>query len=48
MRTSRVDLPLSEIKRAGYDSCAILLQETTADGTPGAIIGASVVENLGA
>ena len=43
-----VDLPLSEIKRAGYDSCAILLQETTADGTPGAIIGASVVEDIGA
>ncbi len=43
-----VDLPLSEIKRAGYDSCAILLQETNADGSPGAIIGASVVDNLGA
>ncbi len=42
-----VDLPLSEIKRGGYDSCAILLQETTADGTPGAIIGATVIENLG-
>ncbi len=43
-----VDLPLSEIKRAGYDSCAILLQETNADGSPGAIIGASVVDDFGA
>lgn len=43
-----VDLPLSEIKRAGFDSCAVLLQERNADGSPGAIIGASVVENIGA
>lgn len=43
-----VDLPISEIKRMGYDSCAILLQEMTKDGTPGAIIGATVIDNLGA
>ncbi len=42
-----VDLPLSEVKRAGYDSCAILLQETGSSGTPGAIIGATVVDDLG-
>jgi hypothetical protein len=41
-----LDLPLMEIKRAGYDSCAILLQETTVDGTPGAIIGATVIDDL--
>ncbi len=41
-----VDLPLMEVKRAGFDSCAILLQETTASGTPGAIVGASVVEDF--
>lgn len=43
-----VDLPISEVRRAGYDSCAILLQEMTDDGTPGAIIGATVVNDLGA
>ncbi len=43
-----VDLPLMEVKRAGYDSCAILLQETTPSGTPGAIIGASVVKDFDA
>lgn len=42
-----VDLPLMEVKRAGYDSCAILLQEMTTSGTPGAIIGAAVVDDLG-
>ena len=42
-----VDLPLPEVRRAGYDSCAIVLQETTASGSPGAIIGATVVTNLG-
>ncbi len=42
-----VDLPLMEVKRAGYDACAILLQETTASGTPGTIIGAAVVDDLG-
>ncbi len=43
-----VDLPISELKRSGFDSCAILLQEMTEDGTPGAIIGATVVNDLGA
>ncbi len=43
-----VDLPLAEVKREGYDSCAILLQEMNAEGSPGAIIGATVVDDLGA
>jgi hypothetical protein len=39
-------LPLSEISRKGYDSCALILQQTTKYGTPGAIIGAVVIRDL--
>lgn len=42
-----VDLPISELKRSGFDACAIILQEMTKDGTPGAIIGATVINDLG-
>ncbi len=41
-----VTLPLDEMKRKGFDACAILLQETTEQGTPGAIVGATVVDDL--
>jgi hypothetical protein len=39
-------LPLSEISRKGYDSCALILQQTTKYGTPGPIIGAVVIRDL--
>jgi len=39
-------LPLEEMRRKGYESCAILLQETTAAGTPGAILGATIVGDI--
>ena len=41
-----VTLPLDEMKRKGFDACAVLLQETTAQGTPGAIVGATVIDDL--
>ncbi|MEE9376397.1 MAG: DUF1223 domain-containing protein [Rhizobiaceae bacterium] len=41
-----VTLPLKEMRRMGYDSCAIILQKSTSAGTPGAILGATVVGNL--
>ncbi len=42
-----VTLPLKEMRRMGHDSCAIILQQTTSEGTPGAILGATVVDDLG-
>ena len=39
-------LPLGEISRKGYDSCALILQQSTKYGTPGAIIGAVVIRGL--
>ena len=41
-----VTLPLDEMKRKGFDSCAIILQQSTAQGTPGPILGATVIDNL--
>ena len=39
-------LPLSEIKRKGTDSCALVLQKNTKYGTPGPIIGAAIIRDL--
>lgn len=39
-------LPLSEMSHKGYDSCALILQQTTKSGTPGPIIGAVVIRDL--
>lgn len=41
-----VTLPLAEMKRKGFESCAILLQQNTSAGTPGAILGATVINDL--
>ena len=41
-----VTLPLEEMKRRGYESCAIVLQQNTNFGTPGPIIGAAIIEDL--
>ena len=41
-----VTLPLDELKRKGYDASAIILQRAVAGGTPGPIIGATVIDNL--
>ncbi|PCI03139.1 MAG: hypothetical protein COB78_11100 [Hyphomicrobiales bacterium] len=41
-----ITLPLHEIKRIGADSCALVLQRMTRQGTPGAIVGAAVITDL--
>lgn len=41
-----ITLPLKEMQLKGHDACAILLQKTTAQGTPGAIVGATVISGL--
>lgn len=41
-----VTLPLEEMKRHGFESCAIVLQQNTAFGTPGPIVGAALIDNL--
>ncbi len=42
----RLMLPLGELSHKGYDSCALILQQTTKQGTPGPIIGAVVIRDL--
>ncbi|MCF6322233.1 MAG: DUF1223 domain-containing protein [Rhizobiaceae bacterium] len=39
-------LPLKDLSQKGYDSCALLLQQTSKFGTPGPIIGATVIRDL--
>ncbi len=41
-----VTLPMKELRRKGHDACALILQKTTSAGTPGPIIGATVIDNL--
>ncbi|MGI9366179.1 MAG: DUF1223 domain-containing protein [Rhizobiaceae bacterium] len=41
-----VTLPLSELKRQGYEACAIVLQQNTELGTPGPILGAALIDDL--
>lgn len=41
-----VTLPLEEMRRRGFESCAIVLQQNTAIGTPGPILGAAVIDEL--
>ncbi|TCD13907.1 DUF1223 domain-containing protein [Oricola cellulosilytica] len=38
-----IDIPLSELASNEADGCAVLLQEATASGNPGAIIGAAIL-----
>jgi hypothetical protein len=42
-KAARYELPMSEIAKKGSGGCAVLLQETTASGQPGAILGATMV-----
>ncbi len=41
----RYELPMSEISKHGDGGCAVLLQVVSKDGSPGAIIGASLLEH---
>ncbi|MEO0547771.1 MAG: DUF1223 domain-containing protein [Pseudomonadota bacterium] len=44
--TLDVALPIAELKRRGFDGCALLLQTMDVNGLPGPIIGATVVNSL--
>lgn len=44
--TLDVTLPLNEMKRQGAEACAIILQASTKNKTPGAILGATVIDGL--
>ena len=48
MKDGKIDvtLPLDEMRRKGFDSCAVILQEMTKQGTPGAIVGAAVIADF--
>lgn len=41
-----MDFPLSEIKREGTDSAALILQKADSNGNPSAIVGALVISDL--
>ncbi|GIL00482.1 MAG: hypothetical protein BroJett030_03810 [Alphaproteobacteria bacterium] len=43
----QTEFQLADMGRRGYDSCALILQKTTKDGTPGPIVGAALVRDLG-
>lgn len=42
-KLARFELPMSDIAGKGNGGCAVLLQETSVDGLPGAILGAAIV-----
>lgn len=42
-----LEIPLSMLREAGADGCAILLQQEARDGTPGRIIGATALTPRG-
>lgn len=45
-RNLQTEFQLKDMGRRGYDSCALILQKTTANGTPGPIVGAAFVRDL--
>jgi hypothetical protein len=42
----QTEFALKEMGHRGYDSCALILQKTTTDGTPGPIIGAAYIKDV--
>lgn len=42
----KVELPVSEMKRQGFESCGLLLQTVDGEGNPGRIIGAAIISDL--
>jgi len=42
----KLELPISEIKRQGFDSFALMLQTTDGEGNPGPIVGAAIISDL--
>lgn len=41
-----MEFPMAELKRHGYDGCALILQKNDAAGNPSAIVGATVITDL--
>jgi hypothetical protein len=41
-----MNYPVAEIKKLGFDGCALILQKLDANGNPSAIIGATVITDL--
>jgi hypothetical protein len=42
-RATRLEVPLGDTRRAGAGGCAVLLQKVSKDGTPGPILGATLL-----
>ncbi len=42
----KVELPVSEMKRQGFESCGLLLQTVDSEGNPGRIVGAAIISDL--
>ncbi|MEM7461248.1 MAG: DUF1223 domain-containing protein [Pseudomonadota bacterium] len=45
-QTLQTEFALKDVGRRGHESCALILQKTNKDGTPGAIIGAAFIQDL--
>jgi hypothetical protein len=45
-QTLQTEFAIADIGRRGHDACALILQKTTEDGTPGPIIGAAFLNDL--
>ena len=43
----QTEFHLADMKRRGYNSCALILQKTTKHGTPGPIVGAAFMRSAG-
>lgn len=41
-----MEFPVADMKRHGYDGCALILQKNDVEGNPSAIIGATVISDL--
>lgn len=41
-----MEFPMAEMKRQGYDGCALILQKSDSAGNPSAIVGATVITGL--
>jgi len=42
----QMEFPITEMKKRGYDGCALILQKTDDDGNPSIIVGATVINEF--
>jgi len=42
----QTEFPITEMKKRGYDGCALILQKTDDDGNPSVIVGATVINQF--